>query len=110
MYSTRLRQRITIQEQVEDIDSDGLRSVVWVDFLSRVPAEVLTGPGRESIQSGSKFAETTARITIRMVEGVNPKMRILWQGKVYNILDISNDEHATREIRMRCSDGLNDGQ
>jgi SPP1 family predicted phage head-tail adaptor len=87
-------------------------ATVWLDSnteLDSVPAEVLTGPGREFIQSSAKQAETTARINFRWFPGLLPTMRILWDGKVYDITSIETDATARREYRLRCKDGLSDG-
>lgn len=115
--SPRLRHRITFQEQVETKDSEGAVVVgwenAWLDSATElvdVPAEVLTGPGREFNAGGQVQAETAARITLRWFEGLDPKWRILWDGHVYNIGSIETDATARREYRLRCTGGVNDGQ
>lgn len=113
----RMRHRITFQEQVETRDSEGAISItwqnVWLDSeteLAGVPAEVLTGPGREFNAAGQVQAETTARINLRWFPGLDPEWRILWDGHVYNIGSIETDATARREYRLRCTGGVNDGQ
>lgn len=125
--SPRLRHRITFQEQVESRDSEGVLTVtwenVWLDSdteLVDVPAEVLTGPGREFNATGQVHAETSARINLRWFPGLDPTWRILWDGEfdsdniysgeVYNIGSIEMDTTARREYRLRCTAGVNDGQ
>lgn len=111
------RQRITIQEKVQAQDPvTGEITVTWANVildsnteLDSVPAEVLTGPGREFIESGARQAETTARINLRWFPGLLPTWRILWDGRVYNITSIETDATARREWRLRCTDGVNDG-
>lgn len=113
----RLRHRITFQEQVETRDSEGAVvidwEIVWLDSeteLADVPAEVLTGPGREFNAGGQVNAETTARINLRWFNGLDPAWRILWDGHTYNIGSIETDATARREYRLRCTGGVNDGQ
>jgi len=113
----RLRHRITFQEQVETRDSEGVLTVSWENAwldsdteLVDVPAEVLTGAGREFNASGQVQAETTARITLRWFNGLVPTWRILWDGHVYNIGSIETDATARREWRLRCTGGVSDGQ
>lgn len=77
--------------------------------LTNVPAEVLTGPGREFRAADVKHAETSARINIRWFPGLQPDWRILWDGKVYDITSIETDITARREYRLQCQDGVNDG-
>jgi SPP1 family predicted phage head-tail adaptor len=113
----RLRHRITFQSQQEVRDSEGAVSIEWANAwldseteLADVPAEVLTGPGREFNAGGQVQAETTARINLRWFPGLDPEWRILWDGHVYNIGSIETDATARREYRLRCTGGVNDGQ
>lgn len=113
----RLRHRVAIQERVETQDQTTGEVViswqnVWLDSdteLDSVPAEVLTGPGRELTASGSVQAETSARINLRWFPGLTQAMRILWDGKVYNIRSIETDRTGRMEYRTTCTDGLNAG-
>lgn len=111
------RHRVAVQAQVRQIDSDGEDvghewENVWLDSdteLAAVPAQVLTGPGREFNAADAKQAETTARINIRWFPGLLPTMRIVWEGRPFDILEIALDETARREYRLRCRDGVSDG-
>lgn len=123
--------RVTIQRPVTEQDSDGFKSTNWETVtlddadeteLYGYPAQVLTGPGRERHAAGTKLAETTARINLRWFPGLNESWRILWPhdgtfdsdgvfgGKVYDIISMETDLTARREYRLRCKDGLSDGQ
>jgi head-tail adaptor len=113
----RLRHRITFQEQTSERDSDGVLQVSWSTVeldsdteLSDVPAEVLTGPGRESVMSGQVNADIVARITCRWFPGLKQSWRILWDDQVLNIHTIDTDMTGRREWRIKCAAGLNDGQ
>lgn len=117
MESQRYRHRIAFQSREEVFDSEtGDNTFEWdavfLDSdtpLDSVPAEVLTGPGREFNAADAKQAETTARINLRWFPGLQPTWRILWDGKVYDITSIETDATARREYRLRCKDGVNDG-
>lgn len=113
----RLRHRVTFQEQVTERDSEGVEvtnwQTVWLDSdteLADVPAEVLTGPGREAVIAGQVNADTVARITVRWFPGLSQSWRILWEGLIYNIRTFDTDATARREWRIRCTEGMNDGQ
>ncbi len=118
MQAQRYRHRIEIQERIESQDSEtGDVTVTWETFaldsdtpLDAVPAEVLTGPGREFNAADAKQAETTARINCRWFPGLLPTHRIVWDGKVFDITSIETDATARREYRLRCADGVNGGQ
>lgn len=113
----RLRHRITFQEQVSERDSEGALQITWetVDLdsettLANVPAEVLTGPGREAVMSGQTNADIAARITCRWFPGLKQSWRILWGDQVFNIHTIDTDMTGRREWRIKATAGLNDGQ
>lgn len=107
----RLRHRVTLQRQVLAQDmTTGDVAITWTTVHDDLPAEVLTGPGREFIGAQTKQAQTTARINIRWFPGVDQTYRILWDGRVYNIVSIETDVTGRRELRLRCEDGVNDGR
>ena len=118
MLNNRLRHRIDIQERVTvQSSSTGAVTTSWENVilddgteLEGVPAEVLTGPGREFNQSGSEQAEISARINVRWFPGLTQKMRIMWDGNIFNIHSIEADLTARREYRLKCTTGVNDGQ
>ena len=115
----RLRHAITFQAQVTERDSDGVATTTWENAwadseteLVDVPAEVLTGPGREFLQSGQMQSDVAARITCRWFPGgPQASWRILWDGRVFNIKgDPDTDATGRREWRFKVTAGLNDGQ
>ena len=118
MLAYRLRHRVAIQEQVETQDSNtGAMSIAWENVmldsdteLSAVPAEVLTGAGREMIEGGAVQGEIAARINLRWFPGLTQAMRIVWDGKVFNIHSIETDLTGRQEYRLKCTAGVNDGQ
>lgn len=117
--SPRLRHAITFQEQQSTRDEDGRETIAWaavtvpgVGQLVDVPAEVLTGAGREFIQSGQQQADVAARITCRWFPGgIRSDWRVLWDGIVLNIQGLpETDATSRREYRFKCSAGVNEGQ
>ena len=68
--------------------------------LSAVPAEVLTGTGREFHAAGTKQAEASARINLRWFPGLDETMCILWDESLYGIISIETDTTARREYRI----------
>lgn len=117
MLAYKYRHRVAIQERVEVQDAlTGAMTHTWRNVwlspdveLASVPARVLTGAGREFFAADAKQSEVTARIELRWFPGLTSAMRVLWQGRPYNILEISTDETDRREYRLRCSGGLTDG-
>ena len=111
MLAYRLRHRVTVQELVEVQDTTtGAVTREWEDFIADVPAEVLTGAGKEFVSSGATQGEITARINMRWFPGLTQKMRIVWDTYQYNILSIETDMTGRQEYRLKCSSGVTDGQ
>ena len=121
MQAYRQRHRVEFQEPVKTQDPQtGAIVTTWQTAyldsetpLNSYPAEVLTGPGREFRESGATQAETSARINCRWFPVdriVICTWRILWDGRVYNIHSAETDSTARREWRLRCTDGVNDGE
>lgn len=111
MLAYRLRHRVTIQELVEvQNTTTGAVTREWEDFLADIPAEVLTGAGREFVQSGATQSEIAARINMRWFPGLTQKHRILWDTNIYNILSIETDMTGRQEYRLKCKSGVSDGQ
>lgn len=118
-FTQHLIHAVTFQEQVSERDSDGVLRVSWQDVwldsetaLVDVPAEVLTGPGREFLQSGQMQSDIAARIRVPWFQGgIKSSWRVLWDGQVFNIKGIPDlDPSGRREYRIKCTAGLNDGQ
>lgn len=124
MQAYRLRHRITLQKKAEpDRDGDGYiipgsggwHTVVLKDGteLKDVPAEVLTGPGREFQGGAATQSETAARINMRWFPSLEDELaawRVLWDGRVYNITSANTDGTARREWRLRATYGPSEGQ
>lgn len=108
----RYRHVIDLQHKIlgEPDPLSGHQAETWASFSAQpIPAEVLTGPGRELRAAGAEMAETDARIAMPYLPGVTQQMRVLWDGKIYNITGIEYDATARREIRITCVEGRNDG-
>lgn len=111
MQAQRYRHRVTIQRQVQTQDSNtGDIGIDWADVYADVPAEVLSGPGREVAADQTTIAETDARINFAWLPDVDQSMRVIWGGQPFNILSIDLDRTARRELRLRCKSGATDGR
>jgi len=111
MLGNRFRHRVTIQEPVNTQDSEtGAVTVVWSDVKTNEPAEALAGPGSESVMSASMQADTEARISVRWFPGLSQKMRVLWDGRTYNIKTFTTDRTGRKFYFIECGDeGVNEG-
>lgn len=117
MLAYRLRHRVAIQEKANSRNLEtGAVGPTWSNVfldsnteLDQVPAEVLLGPGRESVASAADQAAIDARINLRWFEGLTQHMRILWDGRVFNIHSMEADRTGRQEWRLRCTSGVNEG-
>ncbi|GEM_PF-2248268 len=109
----RYRHLITIRVLVDGGTDplSGLPVKEWGIAYSNVPAEVLTGPGREGAAAGAERAETDARINLRWLPGIDTEMRVVWESEPngehpeFSIQTMELDATGMREIRLRCVHG-----
>lgn len=116
MRAGRLRHRVAFEAKtITQNPVTGLTVETWSTAtvgslsLASVPAEVLTGPGKEFRAADAVQAEIVARITVRWFAGLDPAWRILWDGKTFNITSIETDTTARHEYRLTCSAGVSPG-
>lgn len=110
----RYRHRIEVQQRVETRGATGEVQLGWANAFPAVaggiPAEVLTGPGREFRAANSEIGEIAARINFRYLGEVTQEMRVLWRGVAYNIGSVEVDATGVRETRLICTGGVTDGR
>lgn len=84
--ASRLRERVTIEQQQTVDDGYGGKTVTW-DALTTVFAEVV--PMQQSVRERSLAEQIRAvagyRVTIRARSDVDASMRLQWKGRVMQI-------------------------
>lgn len=111
MIAYKLRHRITLQQQSQAQDpATGEVTVTWSAAVSDEPAEVVPLSGREFIQSGATQSGVDTRMTIRWRSGIDPTMRVVFDGQNYNIHAVLPDPSNCRWLTIMCERGVNDGQ
>lgn len=120
MRAARLNHRVTLKEYVESQDPvTGALQKGW--FIAKsldglelkdVPAEVLTGAGREPYLAGAYQSEITARVTLRWF-AADPRVIQKWMiehdighGVVnrYSIQSVESDPTGRVDWRLKCGD------
>ena len=76
---------------------------------SSVPAQCLTGPGREALLANAPQGSPALRVAIRWFSGLLMTDRVVWDGNNYDITSIETDATGRLEYRLTCTAGLNDG-
>lgn len=115
MLAHRLIHSVNIQEPIEEQNPlTGEVKIIWVNIelspgKTNIPSEVLTGAGRESFASSSKYSEVDARINMRWFPYDQQRLykcRILWEGQIFSIVSVETDKTARQEWRFKCKAGV----
>jgi SPP1 family predicted phage head-tail adaptor len=94
----RLRHTGSIEKLVKGKDDMGGAIKQWQPF-SKVWCEIKPMNGDESFASHEKHATATHHVLIRYLKGVEPKMRLVSRGRVFEIKAVLNV--SERDIAMR---------
>lgn len=108
MLAGQLRKRVTIQQRSTSLDSLGGQSTTWTDVCTLWASVEPTG-GKERDVGGAIRAESMFTITTRYYKGIVPKMRVMFDGNPYDVLNINDTDSRHRELVMTCAQGLNNG-
>lgn len=84
----KLDRLITIQTITQSKDETSGEAIRTPSTFAQVWASVTPWQGREFTQAGQLSAEITTRFHIRYLDGLNPKMRIIHEGKTFEIFRI----------------------
>ena len=110
--SPKLRHRISFASAAIVRDTNGDRSQVFlpVAALQNVPAEVLTGAGKEAVAAGQPVSSVAARITCRwQAELAEPYgLRITHGADLYHVETHYTDATGARWVTLVCSKGVRD--
>ena len=96
-----LGHRIIIQKQEITTNENGFEEEEWIDYKT-VWAGVNNLYGKEYFQAAAIQMENAVKFTIRYLGGIEPSMRICFQGKSYNIISIDNIKYRNRFIVIQA--------
>lgn len=103
-----LRRQIVIQQRSTTKDTHGQESTSWSDVATTWAAiEPLNG--RELLAAQAQQSETTHQVVIRYRTGITAANRVLYQGRVFNVLSVIDQDMKHRSLMLLCSEGLNQG-
>lgn len=105
----RLRHIVSIDRQVEVVDSNGDHLREWQNVTSR-RAEVKPLSGRELLLAQQVQSQVSVAITMRYAADVDASCRIRFNGATYNIVAVIRDADSGIEyMTLQCAIGTNDG-
>ena len=106
MKAGKLRHRVTIQKLDESQDgTGGIRkgSSDWSDFATRWAA-IEPLQGRELFIAQQVSAEVNIRLRLRYLKNVTPRMRVLFDGREFDIKSVLNPGERNRELELLCKE------
>lgn len=89
----KLRERVTIQQATESRNALGETVLSWATFAERW-ASVEGVSAREALELGQADVSVTHRVRMRYVDGMTQNMRLVWRGRVLEIVALL--EYANR--------------
>jgi len=101
----KLRQRIEIQAVTETPDGMGGFSEVWTTFAT-VWADIRPVKAEEKFYSQQLQAKTSHKITIRTLDTVTEKSRIVYNSRIFEIKGIMRDLEESRYMLLECKEGV----
>jgi SPP1 family predicted phage head-tail adaptor len=96
---------VAVQRAVETQNEYGEASVSW-NLVATVWAAVEPLRGREYLQADQVQAAVDTRIRMRYLDGVVPKMRVVWDGHTYDIESVINPATRGRELELMARELL----
>ena len=100
MQAGQLRSKITVQHLVQTVDPLANPVEEWQDLLVTWAAvEPVRSAEHVAGSSAPVYTITTTRFRLRYVDGIEPTMRVLHNGRVYEIVGILDDGRR-RELTL----------
>lgn len=101
MIPGRLRYSIRIEEPSGNRSTSGQPVETWSEFAT-TRADIYSISGREYFEADQVNSETTVKIVIRYLQGLNTKMRIRHGDVIYKINAVLNQENRRRPVVIMC--------
>jgi SPP1 family predicted phage head-tail adaptor len=99
----RLRHYVTVQQATETQDTDGSVIQTWGTY-AQVYAEISPKSGSEDYAAAGINASVVHEIRIRYLDGLTPKMRIVYGDRTFEIVGVVNWGERDREQLLTCTE------
>ena len=103
-----LKHRITFQVLSSVVNENGFETENYED-LKTVWAKATNLHGKEYFEAATIQKEKTVKFIIRAIEGLDESMKILFQGRNYNITFIDNIKYENKYIEIKALEVDADG-
>lgn len=108
MDAGQLDQRVTLQSRSVVTDAAGQDTITWVD-VATVWAQCQALRGREFFAAAQVQQEQTVKVRIRYRADVVQTMRLVWQGRAYDITGVV-PVGRKEMLEIMCLQGVKDGR
>lgn len=95
--SGQMRVRVRIEEQTSTQDASGQPLDTWTEFATRW-AKLRRAPGREIFASAQREGRVPVVFELRYVAGVKPGMRLVFGGKVHDIISAVDPDQRRMDL------------
>jgi len=100
-----LKHVIEIQQPIETQDGSGSVVNSWLVYLT-VHAQLLPQAGSEAVLEGHTQAFSVVKFNIRFKKGITPKMRIVYDGRTFDILNLVDVRGVGRDLEITCKEAV----
>lgn len=104
-----LNKQVTVQQRAPGKDSHGQRLQTWTDHLANLWAAIEPVSGRELVAAQAVNAEVSHVVRLRHRAGITAGMRVLYQGRIFDIQAVLDPAMRHEQLRLLCLEGLSEG-
>ncbi|MGI5892088.1 MAG: phage head closure protein [Bacillota bacterium] len=98
-----LRHRVTLQQKTVIEDDLKQHTENWTD-IATVWARIEPLSGREYFAARQENTEVTTRITIRYLPGITTDSRVVFGGRVFEVLSAIDPEERCESLILMCNE------
>jgi SPP1 family predicted phage head-tail adaptor len=98
-----MRHRVTLQQRAQEVDEAGGVRHVWATVAVRW-ASVDRAAGSEVWASAQRSGRVPTVFRLRYMPGVTPGMRVLFDGRVYNVLSAVDQAGRREELTLTAEE------
>ena len=95
----KLRHRITLLRQVNEVNDYGASTQTW-KRVATVWADVRPLSGREYFSAQQVQSEVTTQIWLRHIEGIKPTMKVKFGKREFEILSVLNTQERDVSLQL----------
>lgn len=99
----KLRHRITLLRQVNEVNDYGASTQTW-KRVATVWADVRPLSGREYFSAQQVQSEVTTQIWLRHIEGIKPTMKVKFGKREFEILSVLNTQECDVSLQLMCKE------